>query len=1403
MRRFNSKLFLWLLGISIVLGAGAYLVHRLQTGRIAQALLWQARRAEEQGQPDQAIRYLGRYLEFVPNDTRERANLGRLLAEQVLGSERGKLSYRTATQALFVLEGVVAGDPQRQDMRRQLARVALLLGRADVALDHLNQLHDALPNDGEVCDLLGQCHAAQEHYADAAILWWQSIQLAPQQREVYERLASLLSRPDRAQWKAILQDPDQVLRKDPAQVLDLLVTKNEGDYHAHLVRWNRRYVAALRDPKHLTEAARDVDAALRLAPNEPEVLLAAAELARAEGNLPKAREYLTHGLEMHREDKHLYLALAEVELADSKPQVAIARLTEGLKVLPEQTDLLWLQANLLIDGGKRDLAEKTLAQMRKAKATETSLDYLQARLLLLQGRAAEASRRLEFVRPQLERDGAAPALLDQIDLYLAGCYKEMDEPAQQLAAYERLIGREGQRPLPSPALLPALEGRGRILWGLGRPDEAIAQYQDLLKRGNAPKAAWVELARLLIGRNLVRGLSDWREVEATLQRAARELPEAVEVSLLQARVLSVRQDWDRARATLQEARRRFPKRVEPWAALIELAEFQKQPEQVAQLIKEMDKQTGDSVELRLARARSWAEVAKQERGAFPLTLAAKLDSFTRDEQSSLLRGLVEIAYRTGKKLEASQLWGQLAALPQHEHDARIKLVQIELALETEDAATLNNVLDQVRSIEGGHGPLWSYGAALRLLRQGQKNTERAALDQAAALLDTVALQRPGWAAVELARADVDKLRNNPDEAIRHYQKALELNERSPRVLRELARLLDQRGRTNEADAVMRQMTSMTGADSDLQWLAADVALRNHDPGRAVQLAMAAVAENSTDCRDYLRRGVVLAADGRLREAERDLRRGVELGGDRPEAWLALVRFLAGIGQRDEAREVMETARGKLPAGPLALTLAQCCEALGDVDGARQHYEEALKLQPAEFLVREAAVTFYVRAGLPREAEAMLRPLVQEAGKAPDSEVDWARRRLALLLASYSDEQHFLEALSFAGLQLKESKTAASKPESKIDDVRVQAHVLASRERRACRTQAITLLEDLTRRRALTPDDQFLLVRLYEAEGYTTKARKLLVALVASQGDNPTYLTYHIRSLIRQREFTEAQRYVEQLMELEKKHQAEPNTLGSLDLQALVLEGRDQAPRALELVRAHANRKNARPEDVLLLAGCLTRQKRFDEAVAACEIAWGTCRPQVVGAANLAVLRAMRPGAEPYRRLEKHLEAARAKDPKAIALILYLAELHDLQGNYARAETYYRQALALDPGNLVAMNNLAWLMAETAGDTDEALTLIQRAIQKQGARAELLDTRAVVQMARNQVEAAIRDLEQANADQPSPSRYFRLAQAHYLAKDREAALTALRRAKSSGLKPEQLHPIEQTAFRKVMTDLDPQ
>jgi predicted Zn-dependent protease len=663
--------------------------------------------------------------------------------------------------------------------------------------------------------------------------------------------------------------------------------------------------------------------------------------------------------------------------------------------------------------------------------------------------------------------------------------------------------------------------------------------------------------------------------------------------------------------------------------------------------------------------------------------------------------------------------------------------------------------------------------------------------------------------VQLARAELEVLKGRPEQAIAYYRQAIEQGETSPRVVRQLVQLLYQRQRYEEADEVIQRLQQQAPLTGEMRQLAADVALQKRDPARAVEQALNAVAADSKDYRDHLWLGQLLAASGKPRQAdaEKELRRAVALADTVPETWVALVQYLAGAGRKKEAEEAIGRARSKLSAKQTPLALAQCYEAVGQVEPANEQYREALKAQPGEVLVLRSVAGFYMRTGRANEAEPLLRAIYKREVKAAPADVDWARRGLALVLAA-SDFQRFTEALSLVGLSLDAAgrvvETQAKDRDDSPDEQRARARVLGAQPARALRAKAVALLEDLDRRRALTGADQFLLAQLYRADGAWSRAADQLRGLVAAQDKNPVYLTLFAQCLLRQGgpgSLDEAQKCLGQLRALEKEQPPGQGALGSVELEAQILEARGQPDQAIALLRKHVERPGARPEEILMVVGQLSRQKRLADALDLCDKAWDTCPPEVAGGVSVAVLRAGQPTEAQTARVEARLRKALDGLGSKTTLLVHLADLEDLRGHFEQAEGFYRQAVQQDPRNVVALNNLAWLLAQRSGGGDEALTLINRAIELLGPRPELLDTRGVVYLSQGQADLAVKDLARATLDTPSGPRYYHLARAHQLANNRGEALRALREAERLGLSPQQLHPVERAALAKVKDELE--
>lgn len=1386
MRTLNVRLLLWSLGGVVALGLGVGVVHWLQSGRIAQAILNEAQLAEDQGRIDQTLVYLGRYLEFQPRDLTQRARLSRLLA-----SDRFASSRKIREMAYFNLEQVLNQEPDHDDLRRLLVRVTMDLRRFEEAKEQLDALVKARADDGDTERLYAQWYEAQGKFAVAVDWYRKAVRHAPTETDNYVHLAHLLrQRLDPARKAEHDREADKLM--------DEMAAHNDRSFAAYLARWRyRKTYGSLDTPARIKEAGADVVRALELAPKEIDVLLAAANLAQLQGELDKARAHLDQGFQLHPLDARLYQARAKLEYQAGNRPEAMETLRRGLQTVArkDQIPLLSDLAEMLIDAKDLAKAGEVLGQLRKGNASPALAEYIQGRILFSQGGWAEAAKSFERVRAAWE---GVPELTIQVDRWLGQCYAELGEPARQLTAWKRVVSQDAGS-IPAQLKLAAAQ------LAAGHIDEAVEQYRQVAALPNAPAGAWNELARLLIYRNLQREQPDWAEVEDVLTRAEKAQPQAVEPAILRAEMLNARNQPDQALEILTQLRDRQPRRMEIWLALANLAERQGKGDQARQMLEEGEKRAGASTELQLAWMRYWGNHPGPEADGALAKLKQDLAAVKKEDRPRLLQGLAGAFYRQGKTAEAEELWDRLTHLPGYENHLQIRNLLFELALQRGDQEKMRQRLDNLRRVEGGSGPLSRFGEASRLIWLGGRG-EKQALDEARVILDGLSAQRPDWSVLPVAKGDIEDLKGNPDEAIANFRRAIALGDRSARVSRRLIQLLYQRGRYDEADREFRTLQQQAPVTADLQRLAVDVSLRTQDPARAVELARQTVLADSKDYQDFLFLGRVLAATGqRAEEAEGQLRRAVELAPAAPETWLTLVQHLAASGHKDKAEEVIRQARVKLPPEQAALTLALCYEEIGQAEEAVGHYRQALAAKPEDFFVLRNVAAYFLRRGPSSEAELILRKMLDPRLKGAESETGWARRNLAFLLAGTHDYRQFSEALTLLELGVEASGNVVVKEkktgEEGSADERMRARVLATRPERSFRTKAVAILEELQSQQTLSAEDQHLLAQLYEKDGAWPKARTLLRNLLADHGTTAPFLRDFVQALVRHAETEEAHRLIDRLEEMEKAQKAEPGALGTVALRALVWEAQGEGAKGAALLQAHAARPNARPEDLLMLAEYLGRQKRLDEAMNCVERAGPKVAPEAVCDVLWTLIRSTPSGDSRLTgRVERRLQAAIGQKPRAPLPLLRLAGFYDLQGNHVEADKAYRRVLDVDGDNLEALNNLAWSLTLNSGKAGAALPLIERAIQIGGPLAAFRDTRAVVYLTLGKGAPAVADALAAVGDAPSAARYFHLAQAHQLTGDQAAARQALQKAQKLGLAGQQLHPAERPALQKMMNDL---
>ena len=136
----------------------------------------------------------------------------------------------------------------------------------------------------------------------------------------------------------------------------------------------------------------------------------------------------------------------------------------------------------------------------------------------------------------------------------------------------------------------------------------------------------------------------------------------------------------------------------------------------------------------------------------------------------------------------------------------------------------------------------------------------------------------------------------------------------------------------------------------------------------------------------------------------------------------------------------------------------------------------------------------------------------------------------------------------------------------------------------------------------------------------------------------------------------------------------------------------------------------------------------------------------------------------------------AKNPSDADATTMVAELEDTKGDKSAAAAGYKKALELNPHETVAQNNLAYLLLETGGDLDQALSLAQQARTAAPHLANTADTLAWVYYHKGMYGSSRDLLEDAVKTDPNdPSIEYHLGMAYLKLGDKPNALLHLKKA----------------------------
>jgi Flp pilus assembly protein TadD len=160
-----------------------------------------------------------------------------------------------------------------------------------------------------------------------------------------------------------------------------------------------------------------------------------------------------------------------------------------------------------------------------------------------------------------------------------------------------------------------------------------------------------------------------------------------------------------------------------------------------------------------------------------------------------------------------------------------------------------------------------------------------------------------------------------------------------------------------------------------------------------------------------------------------------------------------------------------------------------------------------------------------------------------------------------------------------------------------------------------------------------------------------------------------------------------------------------------------------------------------------------------------------------------------------LEQARGTLPDNPVVLSTLALALDNSGRRTEARGVYEAALKYDPNNAMALNNLAFLLADSGGDLDQALTMAQKAKQLLPNVPDVSDTLGLIYLRKNLSDNAVDIFKDLVSKQPNASTFhYHLGMAFSQKGDKPKALLELQHALKDNPSKEEKEKIQQLMNR---------
>ncbi len=626
------------------------------------------------------------------------------------------------------------------------------------------------------------------------------------------------------------------------------------------------------------------------------------------------------------------------------------------------------------------------------------------------------------------------------------------------------------------------------------------------------------------------------------------------------------------------------------------------------------------------------------------------------------------------------------------------------------------------------------------------------------------------------KADIAVADKRIEDAVALFQQADSLRPGYPDVVMPLAQLLMQRGEQVRAEQLLRKLVSDKPAYGAAYNTLSNIYMREKRVAEAEELLRQRIAKNPGDTNAVIRLADHYEGQGNPAAANKVLAGLLDQRSQYPDARVALGDFYAAHKRPDEAIQQFQRALAENPKNEIEYRkkIVAVLFEQGKRDELEKNLDEILKKDPKNFEALRLRASLRLSRRTPEDIAAVL-----------------AVYPGLIAIRPYDGQLHFDYAMAL--LANGDSKTARSELMASIQRQpsaiapRLALAELDFREKRY--TETIELTNDVLNR-----DPQQTLAKLLNAMsmsglGRYADARRELTRLVHEQPGNPAPELELGMLDVLQKRYGEANEIFNKYY---RSNQADPRSRGIEGIvRSDVAQG--EFDKALSLLREEVQREPNSAQLRSMLATVAASAGKYDVAVAQYQALIARSPKSAdlqLRFADLLHQTGDLPGSV------KHYQEARALIPKNPMPGALLARELERAGHRQEAIATYREVLQLDPKNIFALNNLAFLLADSGQDLDEAVRLAQTALRLAGDSSAVADTLGWVYLKKGLTSSALQVFETlVRADPKNPTYHYHFGATLLASGNKSKARNELQTA--LGDKPAQLdEPKIRELLRKI-------